>query len=278
MYEKIVSHGKGGQRPGVSSGKRDGLGSDMSMASANPAYSGSEQVLLVPTHDSLPKTNKSEMGIMLTRSKCMSQNNSNGSCKKVWKTIYANQEVVMKNFRDITRIGSVALVFTFMSVAGSVAFMSEGRKGTSETGRHAGFYQGAAYDIMQVSQNNGLPQRFLGQGAGRSIQALPGGKGVQRHHMVSQRRSQTVLPIILYPWKWGYNYGEMQTPEEVLVEYLEEIYNQQAMTTEEDPAEEPPVQTSPPLIIEERCGKYVQVPWPEPGGVLFEPIEEPTCP
>ena len=34
---------------------------------------------------------------------------------------------------------------------------------------------------------------------------------------------------------------------------------------------------SHPLIIEERCGEYVQIPWIE-SGVLYEPVKEARCP
>ena len=73
---------------------------------------------------------------------------------------------------------------------------------------------------------------------------------------------------------WGF-YGGMN--EDVLEDYLTEFYDRQEEIMEEETASMPPQPAPPPLIIEERCGKYVRVPWPE-SGVIFEPVEQPPCP
>ena len=184
----------------------------------------------------------------------------------------------MKSFSPITRIGNLMFIVAGLGLAVPPAF------GWDDVGRRtgeAGMVQEASYDVIQVSQPNGFPQRFSPQASRRSDQIIQRVTLKQdRHYRDSLRhnRSRTFIPLILYPWVWGYHYGDMQTPEDVLIEYLEDLNLRQEMAREEElPAPPPLVQTSPPLIIEERCGKYVQVPWPE-SGVLFEPMEEPACP
>ena len=97
--------------------------------------------------------------------------------------------------------------------------------------------QEASYDVIQVSRPNGFPQRFSPQASGRSDQIIQRVTLKQdRHYRDSLRpnRARTFIPLILYPWVWGYHYGDMQTPEDVLIEYLEDLNLRQEMAREEE--------------------------------------------
>lgn len=184
----------------------------------------------------------------------------------------ANQEVVMKNYGDITRIGCLVLTLAWMAVLVPPAFGRDVGEGI----RDPGFPQDTIYARVKVSRTSGLHHGFQPQVSGRSIHVISGGSLKRASHdqnVMDRRRSRSVLPLILYPWNWAYMRG---MTEDVLEEYLEEIYDRQDLAMEEGPAP-PPIPASPPLIIEEQCGKYVRIPWPEPG-VLFEPREELSCP
>ena len=182
----------------------------------------------------------------------------------------------MKSYSHITRIGLGGLVLAGMVIAGPSAFAGERVSGIGK----AGFHQPFVYDIVNVSQKNGYQQRFQPHTAGRSIQAIRQGNlnpAIHNRNGLRHRRSPTFFPLIIYPWNFGYHYGEMQTPEDVLIDYLEELYDRQEVAMKEQLIISPPKPAPPPLIIEERCGEYVRIPWPE-SGVLFEPVEEPPCP
>jgi len=190
--------------------------------------------------------------------------------------MYATQEVVMENLFDLTRIGCSVLVLGGMGVSPVFGWDGEGsvQDGWQE--------RSPTYEILTVSRNNGLHHRFQATRAGRSMQAQPAPRmnlnpGNLNRPQYGRGSSRALYPVILYPWIWGYNYGYGETPEDFLVEYLEELQNRQELAMEEEAPTAPPVPAPPPLIIEEQCGKYVRVPWPE-SGVLFEPREEHSCP
>jgi len=141
----------------------------------------------------------------------------------------------------------------------------------------AGFHQPATFDIIKVSPTGELHQRFQLHTMSQSVQVIPVGNLKQVSHnrkTLNQRRSRPVIPLLFYPMNWGYDGG---MTEDVLEEYLEDFYDRQEMVLDEEPITSVPKPKPLPLIIEERCGTYVRIPWPE-SGVFFEPVvEEPPC-
>ncbi len=179
----------------------------------------------------------------------------------------------MKSCNDITRIGSFALCLAVMAVASPSVLAFEGVMENLEIG----FHQPSTFDIIKVAQLSGRHQRVQQHSMSQSVQVIPRRNLKPVSHTrgaLNQRRSRPVVPLLFYPMNWGYDGG---ITEEVLEEYLEEFYDRQKMALEEEPIISPPKPAPLPLIIEEQCGKYVRIPWPD-SGVLFEPVEEPTCP
>ena len=183
----------------------------------------------------------------------------------------------MKRTDDITRIMRFMLVIAGMALVPLPITVAWEGPGIFEM---AGVDRSVPYAILHVGQTRGMVHRSQPLGSGRSTHPVPRvSLNQDRPHQGSliQNPSRTVLPLILYPWIWGYQYGTMQTPEDVLVDYLEELNTRQELAREDAPPSVPEKPAPSPLIIEEQCGKYVRIAWPEPG-VLFEPREEPSCP